>query len=144
MAAHVHHLAPRHRRPRRQQERTDPLEGREEEDIIARYRLRPATIRFVANLLAPFLQRMTERSKALSALLQVMIALRFYATGAYQSVVADSLVMAKSTVSRTVTEVTMALCRHAAAYIRFPGGVYGLRDVKEQFYNMHGKSHSFY
>jgi nuclease HARBI1 len=63
-----------------------------------------------------------------------MLALRFYATGAFQLVVGDLAGVSKSTVCTTVNRVTRAITRLSPKYIVFPESEQQRRDVMQQFY----------
>ena len=60
------------------------------------------------------------RRDTLSAEMQVLVALRFYASGSFQNVLGDTVNVRKSTVSRMVHRVSAALCRHSREFIHFP------------------------
>lgn len=62
----------------------------------------------------------TFRSSALPAFLQLMIALRFYATGSFQSVLAEVFQIHRSTVCRVVHRVSKALTRLLSTVVKFP------------------------
>ncbi|XP_062384609.1 putative nuclease HARBI1 [Sardina pilchardus] len=87
--------------------------------IIGKYRLLGATIRQLIDNLGPQLQRPTGRTFALSPTVQVLTALRFYATGSFMEVVGDSLGLSKASVSRAVAAVTPLLLQHVQS-ISFP------------------------
>ena len=57
-------------------------------------------------LLQDDLTRGTLRSSALPVSLQVLVALRFYATGSFQQTVADTVAISKSTVCRCIKDVS--------------------------------------
>ncbi|CAC5400795.1 HARBI1 [Mytilus coruscus] len=54
--------------------------------------------------------------------MKVLIALRFYASGSFQNIIADTFNIDKSTVSRTIHSVSNALVRRAPKFIKFPSG----------------------
>uniref|UniRef100_A0A8C1LR86 DDE Tnp4 domain-containing protein n=1 Tax=Cyprinus carpio TaxID=7962 RepID=A0A8C1LR86_CYPCA len=66
------------------------------------------------------IEHQTQRSYAIPALLQVLIALRFFACGTFHSVIANVFKVHKSTVCRTVHRVALALCRQIDKYLQFP------------------------
>ena len=73
--------------------------------------------------LDPYLRRRTRRSYALPTSTQVLVALRFYASGTFQNVLASTAGMTQASVSRTITRVTMALSRISEAEIKMPSSV---------------------
>ena len=54
---------------------------------------------------------------------QVLVALRFYASGTFQNVLASTAGMTQASVSRTIARVTMALSRISEAEIKMPSSV---------------------
>jgi hypothetical protein len=65
------------------------------------------------------LERPTAKRTALSVEQQIMIALRFYGSGAQLQVVGDTLGFDKSTVSRVVDSVTDALVARKDQHIKY-------------------------
>ena len=61
-----------------------------EEELRVRYRFRRDSILFITNLVAGDISRNTRRNHALPPLLQVLIALRFYASGSFLQVIGDT------------------------------------------------------
>ena len=64
------------------------------------------------NLVEADLQRPTRRSYALTPATQLLVALRFYATGSFLEILGDGHGISKASVSRSVQAVTSALLRH--------------------------------
>ena len=75
----------------------------------ARSRFGRESILFITNLVARDISRNTRRNHALHPLHQVLIALRFYASGSFLQVIGDTFGIDKSTVSRVINDVTRAL-----------------------------------
>ena len=65
---------------------------------------------------------------------QIMIALRFYGSGAQLQVVGDTLGFDKSTISRVVDSVTDALVARKDQHIKWPMEIHRLNTIKEGFY----------
>ena len=80
----------------------------------ARYRFRRESILFITNLVSGDISRNTRRNHALPPLHQVLIALRFYASGSFLQVIGDTFGVDKSTVSRVITDVSRALVNSPA------------------------------
>ena len=62
-----------------------------DEELRARYRFKRESILFITNLVASVITCNTRRNRALSPLHQVLIALRFYASGGFLQVMGDNL-----------------------------------------------------
>lgn len=105
-----------------------------DEELRQRYRFGREGILFVSNLLHDDLVRETNRNHSLSVEQQVMIALRFYASGSFLQVIGDTLGLDKSTVSRVVTAVTESLCRKTDDFIKWPC----VEQTREDFYEIAG------
>ena len=121
------------RRQRIFRDRNNPLDYLPEEDIIQRYRLTRQLILQVCDMVRDDIERPTNRSSPLPVSLQVMVALRFYATGTFQSVVGDIHMISKASVSRTVHAVSGAIARKCQEFISMPTSRQDLAHVSAQF-----------
>lgn len=65
---------------------------------------------------------------------QLLIALRFYATGTHQLVVGDTFSVSKATVCRTVHKVTAVIASLRSKYVTFPATRQERRDVMNMFF----------
>lgn len=86
--------------------------------ILKKIRLPRQLIMELLDLLRPALARLTRRNFALSPEVQLLAALRFFATGSFIEVVGEGYGLSKTSVWRCVHTVTNALLRHAGDYIR--------------------------
>lgn len=75
------------------------------------------------------------KNQALSAINQLLVALRFYATGSFQLVVGDTFNVSKSTVCQTVHRVTAAIASLRETYVKFPTTVDDQRHTMQAFYS---------
>jgi len=66
------------------------------------------------------LEHPTGRSASLTAMNQLLLALRFYATGSFQLVIGDTFAVDVSTVCRTLHRVTAAIAALRQKYVKFP------------------------
>ncbi|CAG2256750.1 HARBI1 [Mytilus edulis] len=127
----------RQRNDRVYRERIDHLDQMRDEEVRKRYRFNKESIRFICNLLRDKLQQPTKRSQALSVELQVLIALRFYATGNFLQVLGDTVGIDKGTASRVVRKVSLALSELLPVYVKWPSED-EKREIKNDFYKMAG------
>ncbi len=75
----------------------------------------------LTDLLSADLEAPTLRNQPIPPILQVCTALRFYATGSFQSVCADISEISQPSVSRIITRVTQSIIRvFIPRYIKFP------------------------
>ncbi|XP_069105078.1 putative nuclease HARBI1 [Argopecten irradians] len=125
-------------RPRVFVDRTNPLETLNEDEVFRRFRFRPRTIIFIVGLIENVVTHRTKRSLALPPLLQVLVTLRFLATGAFQQLIGDSLNrISQPTISRIVRRVTRALTSLVKDFIKFPTGR-AATTVKQEFGSIAG------
>ena len=61
-----------------------------DDDFIKRYKFSKGTVMMLADNIGDYLQRKQQKASNLSPVLQVMIALRFYATGSFLKLVGDT------------------------------------------------------
>ena len=120
-------------------DRGDPLHGLDDEEIFRRYRFRVDMIQRLVGMLAPRVDSATRRSHAVPAYIQILITLRFLATGAFQSVVGDlTSRVSQPTCSRIIHQVCRALTTITGRFILFPSGEEA-RRVKQGFFRIAGK-----
>ena len=97
------------------------LDGLSEAEVKSRYRFSRNSIQFISDTLAADLERPTGRNCALKPQEQVLVALRFFASGSFLEVVGDTVGgIPKCTVSRIVSRVSTALVRKQHEFIRWP------------------------
>uniref|UniRef100_A0A3P9JC02 Putative nuclease HARBI1 n=1 Tax=Oryzias latipes TaxID=8090 RepID=A0A3P9JC02_ORYLA len=116
-------------------ERAQPLEQYTTEELYARFRFGNADIKYIADLVRPKLQRRTRRSHSLSVEQQVLIGLRFYASGTFYQVVGDNIGVDKSTVSDVVKAVLIALASLVNQFVSFPNDVQ-IAQTKHKFFTL--------
>ncbi|KAH0816484.1 hypothetical protein GEV33_006307 [Tenebrio molitor] len=78
-------------------ERKSPFEMYSEAEFRSRYRFYKNTVGTIIDLVEDHISPMTLRTRSLSAAEQLLIALRFYATGAFQILVGDDYGVHKTT-----------------------------------------------
>ena len=106
------------RRERVFRDRTKPLDIYD--DLIDKYRLDRQFIMMICDMLQGNLESSTFRNRALTPNMKVLMALRFYASGSFQGVIADTFGLSQPSVSRAISDVPTALVKRAGNYITFP------------------------
>lgn len=81
------------------------------------------------------LEHPTHRSNSLSPINQLLVALRFYATGSFQLVVGDTFNIDTATACRTLHRVTRAIAGLRERLVRFPDTEQLLRDTMKEFHS---------
>lgn len=120
---------------RRIPDRVNIFDEHDGEDFRIRYRLSKVTALQISELLD--LEPVTQRNKAIDGITQLLICLRFFATGSFQQVLGDLVNIHKSIVCRIVQKVTRKLADLSSAYIKMPDRQ-ELRRVAEDFYEIAG------
>ncbi|KAL2087184.1 hypothetical protein ACEWY4_018243 [Coilia grayii] len=116
----------------------NPLEVLPDEAIIRKFRLSRGQIMELLGVVHPHLVRRTRRSFALTPAVQLLAALRFYATGSYYEVLGDGLGLSRASLSRAVTAVTDVLLLHLAERMSFPSTPEDIRRVNQGFHAIAG------
>ena len=127
------------RYPRRPRQFKPPIniENFTDQELRNRFRSGRQGIGYITNLIADELHRSTRRNHALPPLQQVLIALRFYASGSFLQVIGDTAGVDNSTVSRVVTNVSNALIAKQSKFITWPKDA-EVAEVKNSFYRRGG------
>ena len=126
------------RRPRQFRYNKVPFELYTDEELRVRFRFGRESIGFITDVLTDDLQRKTRRNHALQPVDQVLIALRFFASGSFLQVVGDTIGVDKSTVSRVVMDVARALVAKQHRFIQWPTTNAELLRNKNAFYQRGG------
>ena len=88
-----------------------------DEELRAHDSFGKESIQYITNLTETDLRRKTNRSHALRPIDQVLIAMRFYASGNFLQVIGDTVGVDKSTVSRAVHDVSQLLSAKQSMFI---------------------------
>lgn len=93
------------------------------------------TVSLLNEKIGATLKPKTGRNKSLDSIQQILIALRFYATGTFQQVVGDCFGgIHKATISRVVKRVTDKIASLKPEYIRMPTTMAERAETKARFY----------
>jgi hypothetical protein len=119
------------RRNRVSRDSGNPLDYIDDADIISKYRLSRPLILNLCQMFQNYLQRPTMRPHAVPVSLQIMVALRFYATGSFQQVNADVHNISNGSVSNITKDVTQCLNSICRQYIKIPTdrAEHGFHDI---------------
>ncbi|XP_023209585.1 putative nuclease HARBI1 [Centruroides sculpturatus] len=118
-------------------DRSNPIEKLDDQLFIERYRLSKRTVILVCDEIKHLLPSYnTRRNHPISPLLQLLITLRFYATGNFYHEVGDLTSTSKSSVCRIIKTVSKALGSLSKKYIAFPSTMLEYRKVIKKFYDI--------
>ncbi|XP_064650925.1 putative nuclease HARBI1 [Lineus longissimus] len=124
------------RRERIFRDRMQPLDYYDDVDLMKRYRMPRHVLTEVIDLIRADVEHPTQRSHAIPATLQILTAIRFFATGSFQLATADMCgSISQPSTSRIVTRVATALQRISPNIIAFPRERERRNLIKEGFYN---------
>ena len=101
-------------------DRFNPLEDLLPEQVKDWFRFFPETIYEICRLLSGVLQRQTKRSSSFPVLWQVLIAIKYFATGADYVTVGDTFNVSKPSVCHCIWSVAKALARLSNRVVKFP------------------------
>ncbi|KAJ8929149.1 hypothetical protein NQ314_018173, partial [Rhamnusium bicolor] len=113
--------------------RNDPFVEYSEGEFRDRFRFTKNTVNYVVQLITDDIRPTTHRNRSLSVAEQLLLTLRFYATGSFQILIGDDLNVHKFTVCRVLRRVTYALARLAPQFIKLPDTDEEIRQVKNEF-----------
>lgn len=101
--------------------RQNPLEHYNDNEFLTRYRFSKKTFLYVHTLVANAIKpKDLNRGLAVTSEQQLLIALRYYATGAFQIVCGDLVGITQPTVCNIIKRVTHAIAKLASKYIKMP------------------------
>lgn len=109
-------------RPRVFRARKDALEMYDDSELMKRYRFDRAGILFVTDMVREVIRSPTQRNKALTPEMKVVLTLRYLATGKMQQCNGDDFGLSQPTISRAITQTLNGLASPniVMQYIRFP------------------------
>lgn len=108
-----------------------------DEQLRSRYRFGKISLTYIENLIKNYLQQETRRNHAIPPLYQVLMTLRFYASGSFLQVIGDTFGVDKATVSRAVSDVSKALVSKRADFIKWPTND-EVKTIKSSFFRLGG------
>ena len=103
-------------------DRSNPLEDLTSSEFKERFRLRKDSTVSLLRLIENDLTCDTERNNYIPPILQLLTALRFYATGNLQRIDGDLTGIARSTTCKIVHRVTRSIASRRGRFVKFPTG----------------------
>lgn len=123
-------------RPRILRDRNNPFEMYDELNFKMRYRLSKNTVIILLNGIKESLEYVTNRNFPVSPMNQLLITLRYYATGSFQAVLGDHINVHKSTVCRIIPRVTRQIASLRNQFIKMPETQPQIRETITDFYRI--------
>jgi hypothetical protein len=110
------------RRPARRirfiRDRENPFELHDDVEFKKRFRLNKTTLMNLVHLIGDATEPRTRRNKSLDARAQILVTLRFYATGGFLELIGDYMHIHKSNICRIIRRVTSQIARLSRQYIK--------------------------
>lgn len=125
------------RRERRYRDPLDPLYVADEE-LLRDYRFPRNEIISLCEELEPYTARPTRRSHAIPTHTQVLVTLRFLASGSFQNVIGDTTGLTQASVSRVVDQVIDVLFNKARVDIKMPRNRNEINRTAGKFHRISG------
>uniref|UniRef100_A0A914WLI2 Putative nuclease HARBI1 n=1 Tax=Plectus sambesii TaxID=2011161 RepID=A0A914WLI2_9BILA len=107
-------------------------------NLYLRFRFDRQGIIDLAAMLAPSLTSHTTKGRPIPPVAQVLIALRFYASGSFQAVAGDSVQVSQPTVSRIIHRVSLAVANRLRNFMAYPTAPAEVASIRQQFFEMAG------
>ncbi|KYN05601.1 Putative nuclease HARBI1 [Cyphomyrmex costatus] len=115
----------------------NPLEYYADEEFRKRFRFNKIIVRDVLlPIISQDLEKPTMRGLPILPMMQLLIALMFYATNSFQIVHGDLRKYSQSSVSRIIKRVSILFARRLNEYVNFPQRRNDLMDNIRLFHNM--------
>ncbi|XP_048483147.1 putative nuclease HARBI1 isoform X2 [Plutella xylostella] len=117
----------------------DPFVSLPDSEFVKTFRLSKDVVKEIAADLTPLIAK-ERRQDGISVMMKILIALTFYATGSYQTLVGQSAIhnVSQKTVSRALRQVTAALndARIIQKYLKWPMQSTERTAIKARFYEI--------
>jgi len=117
--------------------RTHPLNEYDDRDFLTRFRLTKPAVEALLGHLGRRLDRLHKYGTSVPPMIQLLVALRFYATSSFLLVDGDIFGLHKSSVSRIVARVSRAIASLRPLFIQFPAGRKA-NTVQREFFEIAG------
>ena len=115
-----------------------PWENFSDEELLRRFRFGRESMLFIARLIEDEVRPLTRRNHAISTEQQLLIALRFFASGSFLQVISDTHGYDKATVSGIVRKVSLALASKHEEFIKFPTTMEEKNTIRAGMYEIAG------
>lgn len=126
------------RRQRILRDRTNPFDVYGDVELFARFRFRREDVITLVDLFGDELEHPLPRGGSLPPLMQVLVALRFFATGGFQRTIGDLFKIDRRTVARVIDRFSSVLSRRLGEFVRLPVSQREADVMKDRFYQIAG------
>ncbi|XP_037972328.2 putative nuclease HARBI1 [Plutella xylostella] len=123
-------------RPRIFRERTDYFQKYDDLDFFRRFRLTKRSVLFLLTKIESKIEFQEDRNHSIPPINQLLMTLRYYATGNHLLAIGDLGGFSVASCSRIVKRVTEAIVSLRAEFIKFPESEEEQRKVKRDFFKI--------
>lgn len=117
---------------------THPFDEYDESEFHMRFRLKKQTVMSLLQQIGHNFEPITNRNQSISSINQLLVTLRFLATGAYQILLGDDMHIHKSTTCRIISKVIPQIAALHNAYIVMPQNTVEVAELKNSFHEIAG------
>lgn len=114
--------------------RKHPMNEYLDDEFRKRFRFTKSSVMYIINLIHSDVQFEELRNDPIAAEDQILMTLRYYATGSFQIVLGDLMGVSQSTAHRIIYRVTHAIGKHFQNFIKMPNLAEQIVQ-KRKFYN---------
>lgn len=118
--------------------RRNDIESLDDYEFVCRYRLQKDTVKKLVDKIGSKLSAPSSRNYAMTPLEQILIALRFYATGTFQIIVGDLTNLSQSSCCRAINRVSSCIAQLSSEFIKLPSTELERRKISCDFYHLSG------
>lgn len=119
--------------------RKNPFDDFDDVDFKDRFRLSKNSVTFLLQeIIDRIHQPLHRRNMPVSPINQLLVTLRFYATGNIQLGIGDYFNISQSTICRIIPRITRLICDLSQNYIKLPRTQEAQRNIAENFYKIAG------
>ncbi|KAL4702659.1 hypothetical protein ACJJTC_012288 [Scirpophaga incertulas] len=124
------------RKERTVRSRPDHFNMWNSKDFHRRFRLMKESVQDLLSIIEDKIKHKTQRNQCISPMLQLLITLRFYATGSFYITVGDFGGIHSSTICCIIKKVTEAIASFRPMFITLPRSDEDIRKSQEEFYKI--------
>ncbi|KAK9674919.1 DDE superfamily endonuclease [Popillia japonica] len=116
--------------------RVDCFNKYNESEFFERFRLTKETVRTLLDRVQHLIAPHTNRGGSIPAMIQLLLTLRFYATGSMLISAGDFVGVSKASACRVVKKVSTAICTLLPEYINMPRNNVEIGNITRKFYEI--------
>jgi len=101
-------------------DRSNTIKSLSELEFCMRYRFKKDTVMYILNIISKDLDKCgPKRGIQIPKILKLLVAIRFYASGTFQSVIGDVTSLSQGTVCTVLKNVSYSIAKYTTQFIQF-------------------------